>query len=94
MADIVLTGQKDSALGLIEEGTTNTDHDWLPIDLDRVFLVGNRDLNGNATGGQAPVPDQDDGHQQETTNQSIREYGTGFERVEGKTRKEATRNCR
>ena len=90
MGDIVLTSQEDSALGIVEEGTTNTDHDRLRIELDRCFLVVNGDLNNDVTGGKAPVPDQHEGHQQETANQSLPERGTRVKRADGKIREGVT----
>lgn len=88
---IVSTSKEDGPLGLVEEDATSADNDWLVINFDSVFVFGDGELHGDATGGEAPIPDQDECDQQDSGNQSYRECGARVECVEGKNREEATR---
>ena len=68
----------------------STDHGRLLMNLNSMFLVGGKDLDGDTTGGEAAVPKKHEGDQQDTTKQSLQECGATAERVEGKIREEAT----
>lgn len=90
--DIISASKEDGHLGLVEEGATSTDNDWLFIDFDSVYVFGDIELDGDATCGEVPIPDLGEVDQQDAGHQSYRECGARVECVDGKARKEATSN--